>query len=46
MTYCGYKNAKSFTKKYLKPLMDQGVITMTIPDKPNSQNQRYITTVK
>ncbi len=46
MTYCGYKNAKSFTKKYLKPLMDQGLITMTIPDKPNSQNQRYITTVK
>ena len=46
MAYCGYKNAKSFTKKYLKPLMDQGLITMTIPDKPNSQNQRYITTVK
>lgn len=46
MAYCGYKNAKSFTKKYLKPLMDQGLITMTIPDKPNSQNQRYITNVK
>ena len=46
MAYCGYKNAKSFTKKYLKPLMDQGLITMTIPDKPNRQNQRYITTVK
>ena len=42
MAYCGYKNAKSFTKKYLKPLMDQGLITMMIPDKPNSQNQRYI----
>lgn len=41
--YCGFKGIKNFTKNYLKPLLDSGKITMTIPDKPKSQNQKYIT---
>ena len=41
--YCGYKNTKNFTKKYLRPLLDSGTLKMTIPDKPNSRNQKYIT---
>ena len=41
--YCGYKNTKNFTKRYLRPLLDSGTLKMTIPDKPNSRNQRYIT---
>lgn len=40
--YFGYKSTKSFTKLYLKPLLDQGQLEMTIPEKPNSKNQRYI----
>lgn len=40
-THCGYQNTKSFTKRYLKPLMDAGLLAMTIPDKPNSRNQKY-----
>ena len=41
--YCGYKNTKNFTKRYLRPLLDSGTLKMTIPEKPNSRNQQYIT---
>lgn len=42
--HCGYKNTKNFTQKYLRPLLDTGKLRMTIPDKPRSQNQKYIST--
>ena len=41
--HCGYKNTKNFTQKYLRPLLDSGVLKMTIPDKPRSRNQKYVT---
>lgn len=37
----GYKDKKTI-RKYLNPLIEQGRIAMTIPDKPNSKNQKYI----
>ena len=40
--HCGYKNTKGFTKRYLRPLLDQGQLQMTIPDKPRSQHQKYV----
>lgn len=40
-TYFGFKSKNYFTRKYLKPLIEEGLIMMTVPDKPNSQNQRY-----
>lgn len=43
--YCGFRGMKNFTQKYLKPLIDAGKISMTIPDKPKSQNQRYVSVV-
>ncbi len=36
------KSKESFRKNYLHPAMELGLIQMTIPDKPNSRNQRYI----
>ena len=44
--HCGYKNAKGFTKRYLRPLLDNGQLKMTIPDKPRSQHQKYVTIQK
>jgi ATP-dependent DNA helicase RecG len=41
--HCGYKDRASFTKLYLKPLIESGMLMMTIPDKPNSKNQKYVT---
>jgi ATP-dependent DNA helicase RecG len=34
------QNSKSLSK-YLKQAIEQGVLEMTLPDKPNSSNQRY-----
>lgn len=42
MEYLGYRDKKT-VRKYLSPLLQQGRISMTIPDKPNSKNQKYIT---
>lgn len=41
--YMGYKDAKSFSKRYLTPLIDVGKIQMTIPEHPTSKMQKYIT---
>ncbi|MFP4208632.1 MAG: Fic family protein, partial [Wenzhouxiangella sp.] len=32
---------KSFRERYLKPALADGLIEMTIPDKPNSRQQKY-----
>jgi len=37
----GLKDRKSFWKRYLKPALEQGLIEMTIPEKPNSSLQKY-----
>ncbi|MBI9019621.1 MAG: Fic family protein [Phycisphaerae bacterium] len=37
---------KSMTKRYLKPALDNSLIEMTVPDKPNSKNQKYQITPK
>ncbi|MDO5111559.1 MAG: ATP-binding protein [Clostridia bacterium] len=40
--FCGYKDLRSFAARQLKPLLESGKLSMTIPDKPNSKNQRYV----
>ena len=34
---------KEMHKEYMKPLLKNGELVMTIPDKPNSKNQKYVT---
>lgn len=34
-------DAEHFRKHYLIPALEQGVIVMTLPDKPTSKNQKY-----
>ena len=38
----GYIDKKT-VRRYINPLLEQGRLAMTIPDKANSRNQRYIT---
>ncbi len=38
----GLKSKETLRKYYLNPLMEKGLVRMTVPDKPNSRNQRYI----
>jgi hypothetical protein len=37
---------KNFKENYLKPALEQVLIVMTIPDKPNSSLQKYRLTTK
>lgn len=36
------KSKETLRKNYLGPAIENGLIKMTLPDKPNSKNQRYI----
>lgn len=36
------KSKETLRKNYLKPAIENGLVKMTLPDKPNSRNQRYI----
>ena len=38
-----YKSSKTFKKYYIKPLLEEGKLKMTLPEKPTSKNQKYIT---
>lgn len=40
----GLRSRETFRANYLRPLVDGGWLAMTVPDKPHSRNQRYVTT--
>lgn len=41
MEKLGLKSRDGFRRNYLRPALEWNLIQMTIPDKPNSRNQRY-----
>lgn len=42
MEKLGIKSKENFRKNYINPALSMGMVEMTIPDKRNSKNQRYI----
>jgi len=44
MDCIGWRNRTKFRQKYIIPLIEQKLLTMTIPDKPNSRLQQYVIT--
>ncbi len=42
MDELGLKSRETFRKNYMDPALQMGAVERTIPDKPNSRNQRYI----
>ena len=41
MEMFGLDSRTSFRRKYLNPLLENGKLKMTLPDKPKSKNQKY-----
>ena len=39
--FVGIASREHFNKTLLMPLLEAGQLIMTIPDKPNSRNQKY-----
>lgn len=46
MASAGRKDRTKFRNQILKPLLDAGLVEMTVPDKPNSRHQKYRTTLE
>lgn len=42
MEKLGLKSKEGFRRNYLRPAINMNLIRMTVPDKPNSRNQRYV----
>lgn len=42
MQKLGLKSREGFRRNYLQPAIQLKMIRMSLPDKPNSKNQRYI----
>jgi len=41
MDYLGVESRTSFRRKYLSPMLEQGILKMTLPEKASSKNQKY-----
>jgi ATP-dependent DNA helicase RecG len=44
MSQVGRKDRTKFRTKFIKPLVESGLLEMTTPDKPRSSKQHYRTT--
>ena len=43
MNFMGLKDRMNFMQQYIKPLLESGNLKMTLPNKPKSKLQKYIT---
>lgn len=41
MAYLGYASKSRFRENYFNELLEKDLVKMTLPDKPNSKNQKY-----
>ena len=41
-TFCNYGSRDYFRTKVLNPLVEEGIIDLTIPEKPHSPKQKYV----
>ena len=46
MSFMDVTDRTKFRRKYIHPLLKAGILEQTIPDKPNSRNQKYQLTIK
>ena len=46
LAFMGLTDRTKFRRKYILPLLEAGIIEHTMPEKPNSQNQKYRLTAK
>lgn len=46
LTHIGLSNQRKNYESHMLPLVEKQWLTMTIPDKPTSPNQKYLTTLK
>ena len=42
LTLLNIRSKETLRASYLNPALENGLIKMTLPDKPNSKNQKYI----
>ena len=42
MSHLGLKHRNNAKSRYIDPLIEGGFLEMTIPEKPNSRNQKYV----
>ncbi len=46
LAFMGLTDRTKFRRKYIHPLWEADIIELTMPEKPNSQNQKYRLTAK
>ena len=46
LAFMGLADRTKFRRKYIRSLLEAGILELTIPGKPNSRNQKYQLTDK
>ena len=46
LAFMGLTDRTKFRRKYIRQLLEASILEQTIPEKPNSQNQKYRLTAK